>query len=81
MVQAVIYLSQLNYHVIRTKHLDLHEIHEPPIPMNPSASSYFDLVGAIWSQMYGGYFDRKTGEGALFVEAPPSNQGAYFDRV
>jgi len=47
----------------------------------PSAGSYFDTIGEIWSQEAGSYFDYKTGEVALFVDAPPSQQGAYFDRV
>jgi len=46
-----------------------------------SANSYFDLIGVIWSQEAGSYMNYKTGEIGVFVDTPPSQQGAYMNRV
>jgi len=79
MVQAVISLSILNYHVIRPLHLDLHEIHEPPVGLTPSANSCFNTIGTIDLREYGGCYPL-TGKVALYIDAPPSQQGGCFNR-
>jgi len=83
MVQAVISLSILNYHVIRPLHLDLHEIHElpkvVPLPTLP-ANSCFKLEGTIWLQSFDGCFDNLSGKVAIFVDPPPYQLGSVFDR-
>jgi len=52
---------------------------ERPIP--PSANAYYDAVGQIDIREQGGYYDHIGGQVALYIDAPPSQQGGYFDRV
>jgi len=48
--------------------------------LDPSANSYFDVIGSVDLREQGGYFDRIAGSVALFVDYPPSQQGGYFNR-
>jgi hypothetical protein len=52
-----------------------------PELVRPNADAYVDLEGTIWMQESGKYFDRNTGQVALYVDYEPAQYGSYVDRV
>jgi len=51
----------------------------PPAP-TPSAFAYFNLIGAVDLREQGGYYNRGSGTGAVYVDEPQGWGGAYFNR-
>jgi len=45
-----------------------------------TGSGYFDGVGTIWMQEQGGYEDRLSGTGMVYIETPTGWGGCYFNR-
>lgn len=50
------------------------------VRLAPSAWAYFNTVGTVDLREQGGYYKRTEGRVALYVDAPPSQQGGYFNR-
>lgn len=49
--------------------------------VSPPANSYFNLEGTVDLREQGGYYNRISGQVALYVDAPPSQHGGYFNRT
>ena len=49
--------------------------------MPPSANAVFDLIGKVDLREQGGVYNSPAGQGGLYIDSPPSQQGGVWNRT